>query len=383
MPPLDFAVSCSISPGLSRGRAAIRSTGLKNLLADYHASNFYPQVEDKAQMRYGAFVQLWTAHRGAGRVVAFTDSTIFSNFATFEPGKAELMLGMLEWLNHRNSPYPLRLFLIILGLPLLAFGLVLWHRLPARENTAGMDVTRNVAWLVVICSVVFGFSIAIAAARAIHRNSMSLPKAVRPMVQVMIDRTVCKGPLSKSGFISGKKDGFGIFERWILRLGYFTSRRSGADALTGDLVVFMDPNQTVTNDFREALVNYVEQGGKALILDSPANTDSTANSLLYPFGLTVSPNMQLRGRLKAPESWPVIQIDSTCEIKGGDPVATVTNMPVIARASYGKGTVTVVGFSSRFADAYMGVTGDVVPDDELRKVFDVQFAILRDVVSGQ
>jgi len=29
----------------------------------------------------------------------------------------------------------------------------------------------------------------------------------------------------------------------------------------------------------------------------------------------------------------------------------------------------------------MGVTGDVVPDDELRKVFDVQFAIFRDIVS--
>ena len=31
----------------------------------------------------------------------------------------------------------------------------------------------------------------------------------------------------KGGFIAGKPEGFGIFERWILRLGYFTSRRSG------------------------------------------------------------------------------------------------------------------------------------------------------------
>ncbi|MCP4608519.1 MAG: hypothetical protein GY845_07385 [Planctomycetes bacterium] len=368
MPPLDFAVSCSISPGLSRGRAAIRSTGLKNLLADYHASNFYPQVEDKAQMRYGAFVQLWTTHRAAGRVAAFTDSTIFSNFATFEPGKAELMLGMLEWLNHRNSPYPIRLFLFILGFPLLVYGLVLCRK-------------WGVAWLVVICAAVFGWSIAAAGTRAIHRNSMRLPKAVRPMVQVAIDRTVCNGPLSKSGFISGKQKGFGIFERWILRLGYFTSRRSGPEALTGDLVVFMDPNQTVTNNFREELVDYVEKGGKVLILDSPANTGSTANSLLYPFGLTVTPNMQLRGQLKAPEKWPVIQIDSTCEIKGGQAIASVTNIPVIARAHHGKGAVTVVGFGNRFADAYMGVTGDVVPDDELRKVFDVQFAIFRDIIS--
>ena len=369
MPPLDFAVSCSISPGLSSGRAAIRSTGLKNLMADYHASNFYPQVEDLPQMRYGAFVQLWTTNRGSGRVAAFTDSTIFSNFATFEPGKAELMLGMLEWLNHRNSPFSLRLFLIILGLVFFMLGFLLCRK-------------KNVAFLIIACAVVFGWSIAVAYARAIHRHSMSLPTAVRPMVDVVIDRTVCKGPLSKSGFISGKKNGFGIFERWILRLGYFTSRRKGNDALTGDLVVFLDPNQTVTDNFRGRLVNYVEQGGKVLVLDSPANINSTANSLLYPFGLTVSPNAQLKGRLKAPENWPAIQIDSTCEIKGAEPVAQVMNVPVISRIRYGRGTVTVVGFSSRFADAYMGITGDVVPSDELRKVFDLQFAILRDIVSA-
>jgi hypothetical protein len=55
---------------------------------------------------------------------------------------------------------------------------------------------------------------------------------------------------------------------------------------------------------------------------------------------------------------------------------------VAARVRHGKGTVTVVGFGSRFADAYMGITGDVVPDDGLRKVFDLQFAILKAIVSG-
>ncbi|HUU18329.1 MAG TPA: hypothetical protein VMW72_14360 [Sedimentisphaerales bacterium] len=61
---------------------------------------------------------------------------------------------------------------------------------------------------------------------------------------------------------------------------------------------------------------------------------------------------------------------------------SVVNTPVAARVRHGKGTVTVIGFGSRFADAYMGVTGDVVPDDQLRKVFDLQFMILKDIVSG-
>jgi len=115
MPAMDFAVSCSINPGIGRGRSVIRSTGLRNLGADYHVSNYYPQVEDHAYSRYGAFTQMWATPAGAGRIVAFTDSTVFSNFAIFEPGKAELVLGMLEWLNHRSPVFNLRLWLVLAG----------------------------------------------------------------------------------------------------------------------------------------------------------------------------------------------------------------------------------------------------------------------------
>jgi hypothetical protein len=369
MPPLNLAVSCSINPGTSLGRAAIRATGLKSLPADYHASNFYPQVEDRAEMRYGAFVQLWTTRYGAGRVAAFADSTVFSNFATFEPGKSELMLGVLEWLNYRNLPYPLRPLLILLGLLFLAGGLALCRRCSA-------------AWLVVVSAAVLGWAVAAVSTRAVHRYSVPFPKAARPMVQVVIDRTVCDALLSRGGFIAGKRNGFGIFERWILRLGYFTSRRRGTDALTGDLIVFTHPNQTVTGEFRDELADYVAAGGKVLVLDSPANTESTANSLLYPYGLTVTPSTNLRGPLKAPENWPVIRIDSTCQVEGGEPIMWVANTPIAATVRHGKGTVTVIGFGSRFADAYMGVTGDVVPSPELRKVFDLQFAMLRAIVSA-
>jgi hypothetical protein len=370
MPPMNFAVSCSVSPGTSFGRAVIRSTGLKNLTADYHASNFYPQVEDLAEMRYGAFVQLWTTRHGAGRVVAFTDSTIFSNFASFEPGKAELMLGMFEWLNHRNSRFNLQPLLIIAGILILICALVL------SRNLGG-------TWIIIISAGLFGWATAAVSTQAIHKYSMPLPKALRPMVNVVMDRTVCDAILPKSGFISGEKNGFGIFERWILRLGYFTSRRSGSDAFTDDLIIFTHPNLTVGNEFRNELVKYVESGGKVLILDSPANTQSTANSLLYPFGIKVDHNSRPNGQLKAPENWPVINIDSACAIEGGQPFLWVENIPIAARAHHGKGTVTVIGFGSRFADAYMGVTGDVVPNQQLRTVFELQFRLVKDAVSEE
>ncbi|MBN1972275.1 MAG: hypothetical protein JW787_01450 [Sedimentisphaerales bacterium] len=370
MPPLNFAVSCSIEPTAKIGLAVIRSTGLKNLTADYHVSNYYPQVENLAQMRYGAFIQLWASQHGKGRVAAFSDSTIFSNFATFEEGKAELMLGMIEWLNHENPRFNVTILLIISGLIVFTAGVILSGK-------------SNNTWLIIMTSALLGWAAASGSAKTIHKYSMPLPQAKRPMVNVTIDRTICSVPLSRSGFISGQKNGFGIFERWILRLGYFTSRKQGIDAISGDLVVFTYPNLSVSNEYREAMVNYITNGGKILILDSPENTNSTANSLLYPFGININRTVPQNGQLKTPENWPAIKIDSAYPIEGAEPFLWANNIPVGASLNFGKGTVTVISFGSKFADAFMGITGDVVPNSEQRKVFDLGFAVLRRIISEE
>lgn len=44
--------------------------------------------------------------------------------------------------------------------------------------------------------------------------------------------------------------------------------------------------------------------------------------------------------------------------------------------------VAVVGIGSRFTDARMGVTGDVMPDERLRSVYDVVYSLLRWLVEG-
>jgi hypothetical protein len=198
----------------------------------------------------------------------------------------------------------------------------------------------------------------------------------------VIDRTVCDGPLSKSGFIAGAEDGFGIFERWILRLGYFTSRRADQDAFVGNAVVFLYPEREVSAEFRQDLVAYVEAGGKALVVDSPANANSTANTLLHAFGLRVEPSTGLAGRLETPENWPAgVTVETAAEINGGTPLIRVGARPVAASARFGSGTVTVIGFGTRFTDAKMGVTGDVIPDASLRKVYELEFQLLRTIIS--
>ncbi len=369
MPPMDFAVSCSIDPGTSSGQAAIRATGLRSLPADYHASNYYPQVEDRADARYGAFVQLWAMDHGAGRVAAFGDSTIFSNFSTFEPGKAELMLGMLEWLNQKAPSRDSQTILIAMGLLLAAIALILGWRWPGGR-------------LVLLAGILLGVTAAGVAVRAMHRSATPAPTALRPFTHVVIDRTVCDAPLSRSGFISGQADGFGIFERWILRLGYFTSRREGRDAFSGDLLVFLYPRREVDADFRKQLADYVDGGGRVLVIDAPANGRSTANTLLHPFGMRIVNSPLLAGPLETPEGWPAgVTAQNSGQIEGGTPLIRITGRPVAATVGFGTGTVTVVGFGAQFTDLNMGVTGDTIPNAAMRNLYELQFQLLLAILS--
>ena len=370
MPPLDFATSCSIEPLSLAGRAVIFDTGLKNAMADYHVDNFYPQPEDDAEMRYGAFVQLWAARCGRGRVVGFADSTIFSNFSTFEPGKLELMMGMVEWLNHRSRLADPRPWLGSLGL--LLFGVGLW-----------MARAWDSAWIVLLGSASLGWAVSGVAICEANRAAMPPPEPVRPLVRVVMDRTVCSSRLPRNGFISGQEDEFGIFERWILRLGYFTARRQGSRIFDADLVVFAYPDQPLRNAFVDELVAYVEGGGKALIIDSPENANSTANRLLEPFGLTMRHAPGGGGVVTPLRDWPAVPVPAACSVEGGRPFARLNRRAVAASTRHGKGTVTVVGFGSRFTDAKMGVTGDVVPNEELKRVFDLQFNLLRALVEDE
>ncbi|HEU0009681.1 MAG TPA: DUF4350 domain-containing protein [Verrucomicrobiae bacterium] len=366
----DFATSCSLDVRGGSGRGVIVSTGLKNSMADYHANNYYPQAVDHAAMRSGAFVQLWAARHDRGRLLAFTDSTIFSNFSAFEPGKAELFLGMIEWLNRQDRLGNPRLILLLVGAVLSIWTLWSACKLPGAARLT-------------LATAVFGWGATSLALLAHQRQALSEPRPVRPLTWVTIDRAVCDSPLSKGGFIAGKADGFGIFERWILRLGYFIKRRVGLDAAQGNLVVFFYPTRPVSSDYRDALVRYVERGGKLLILDSPMNEQSTAAALLELFQLSRRPLPAQKGMLSNTAGWPAVPVDAAHEIVGGQALFYLDGKPVGAIARRGKGAVVALGFGSRFADPSMGVTGDVVPDTELRKVFDLDFVLLRAIIQDQ
>ena len=374
VPIIRYANSCSIDPGWSWGRAAVWNTGLWGLDADYNMANFFPEAYYRPEMRYGAYIQLWETRHGKGRVLAFTDSTVFSNFSTYEPGKAELMLDMLSWLNCRSllDRQAVRILVRLAGLLLLA-------------GTIWLAVTRypqsGKAWLVWLACALLGYLGSTQAIAAWQKGG--LPKCERPLVRVVLDRTVSRVPLSEGGF-TPDPGGYGLLEQWIPRLGYYTVRAVDEEAFSGDVLLVVSPTESVTEAYRQRLIQWVSEGGKLIVLDSPDSSGTTANSLLWPFGISVYHANATRGPLRFEDSdWPGISVPGACVVEGGEPFAWIGDVPVAARTRLGKGTITAIGFGWLMNNENMGGTWFSKPEPTALKVYEVLFALIEAAVEDK
>jgi hypothetical protein len=375
MPPMTFAVSCSIDPGSSGGTMALRNCGLFNLPPAYQESNYHPQAEYRPYAQYGSWCQLWATTHGRGRVLAFADSTLFSNFCLYQPGKAELLLGMVEWLNHRS-----------------------WWDLPGRHGAArALLAVVSVGMLLASCWLVRGmvaswlvlFAVAVAAWAAgsslvaqLHHRSMPAPAAHDPLLHVVIDRTISHVPLFTGAFPDDPDgNGYGMLEQWIPRVGNRISRRAGNAAFEGQAMVMICPTMLPAQSYRDQLVDWVRNGGHLLVFDTPDLSNSTANSVLMLFGLASSP-----GTPPTAEDDQVVQLVDgsattglamSCVISGGTPLATWGDAPVAARVVVGQGSVTAVGFGSLFNDSNMGYHWLAEPDEQMLQRYELLYGLLR------
>ena len=370
IPAMDYAGSCSIDPGTSRGRPFFACTGLWNMGPEYHHGNYFPFPRHCPEMRYGPFVQGWATRHGQGRIVAFTDSTIFSNFCVGQPGKSELMLGMVEWLNRAAPRLDPRPWLIWFGMAPLVVGVWL-----ARASARW--------WLVLLAAGSCGWAVGASAVNAAHDWAMPTPPRVRPECRVVVDRTISDVPLAEGLYPRGNDAGYGMFEAWLSRMNCQSERRAGKEAFDGDVLVVISPSRQVADQFRRAAEEFVAAGGRLLVIDSPKNSASTANGLLRPFGLQINHGRTAQGKLISSIGLPGVDVERACEVAGGEPLARLDTLPVASIARHGKGAVVAVGFGSLWNDTRMGDNWQIEPDAATKARYEVMFGLLGPFFHGE
>ena len=118
---------------------------------------------------------------------------------------------------------------------------------------------------------------------------------------MVIDRTTSQAPLAKGADNDDRSGrGFGLLEQAIPRLGYTTVRAEGDAVFQGDAVVMICPSRPASEAFRKRLVEYVDGGGRLLVIDAGlSDVPSTSNQILRPFGLSLDYSAAVAGRTGA------------------------------------------------------------------------------------
>jgi hypothetical protein len=366
MPTFLFATSCSIEGG-PFCRPVMTGYRLRTMAADYSQTSFFPEKKDHRDYGFGLFSQTISATRGKGRIVGFTDSTVFSNFFMFIPGKPELLLGTVEWLNRENS-FPMLdvLFLAVFGVLILAAVLI----------SRKMD--RFPLGMITMSFVMAAAPLSIAAVRALNARAYPPPEPHTDYPVVAFEERHSWFFIPRYELTPRTSNDFQTFYVWTQRLGLIpTVSSSVEEAVEGaDLVVFIDPITPFQQQERERLGEFVEGGGSVLLLDDRRNPRSTSNQLLSFFDLGMdTTRVVLSGEDSTMGNAHFF--DEAGRIAGGTPlVATGGGASIVSYVERGEGMVMACSNSHIFEGNSMGTTA-TEPDSLQRRIYDLQFEMLR------
>ena len=420
MPPYLFATSCSMeAPFFSENM--IIGYGMKAMELDYAETSFFPEKESR-NYSFGVFLQQGGIKFGKGRVALFTDSTCFSNFFMFIPGKPELALGTVEWLNRANKYHYIDRILLIAGIILLA----------AAVHVVGKWRYEQVAVLGLVAGI-FGFAVAVPLYEGHVERSYPLPRPHTDFMNVAFDAEHSGFTLPILGLTRFPESSLHTFFVWTQRIGLFPSYVPTLEEAvsSGDLVVIAKQAKALEEAEADALLEYVEKGGRLLVLIDAEQPGQGTSQLLDMFG------MSLESRYQAPEhaeggvpqappgaAWeeapwqeeeageeegpsegeepgegevtdeesedridiltlqgePITPASRPGGLAGGEPLLLLSDgRVVLAEARIGEGRVFVFSDFYLFTVDTMGHTG-LRPQARQRSIFELEYYMLREIL---
>lgn len=323
--------------------------------------DFVPQLDE----RIGPVTQAVALTFGKGRVAAWSDSTVFSNFGVFMPGKFELALGFVDWLNRTNASWPIRMMLVLGGLGMLALALLGFS---TQSMNAGI-------WIGAACGI-------LAAARIADASFPQLRPHVPFAKVAYIERDPRQSYLPTlttfdqgteveylTSFIDAQRVGKRPFVcRSLAELGECDKA----------VIVGGDYGPWAASEV-ESLLRFVKDGGTLLLLDAGKAHESllspvsqAMNVRLQPYVFRLPPELEALAAKAAseksaagiimPKGPAVAKRDGTAllptsirfTIEGGEAAIVLRDEPkkaVAARAKVGKGSVVLTGTATFFSDA--------------------------------
>ncbi len=364
-----FEVGCSINPRALHVRPALWVGGLWTLESDYAVGNFYPEANATFDADVGPLVQGVAVHIGRGRVAGFTDSTVWSNFSAMLPGKPELLLGTIEWLDRRNRVWDLYAYAkVSVVLAALAVAWAAW----ARPALAGILVAAS------LVGSLLGAAVASAPLRA---YTPPRPDSHLRAACFVEDTTTYE--LGSWGFVSNRDRSYAIFYQWLMRLGIAPAVIHASDPLPpyARLLVAVAGARGLRREVTAAADGALDRGVPVLLLVTTEG-DGAADWLARRGIRLERDSIRTSTSLKSTErgaEWG-LHWRTQHRLGGGTTLLEADGRPVLVRAQ-GAPLHVLIG-CEEFSDSGMGGDQGNVPDAALRKLYELEFSLMRGLVGG-
>ena len=360
---LLFGTSCSLDAGLF-AESIITGYGIKSMYADYSRRNFFPDGADSPRMSYGIFTQMAAVKHGKGRVLFFTDSTIFSNFWMFMSGKPELFLGSLNWLNRRNFLAFLNYLLILAG---LGFAVILMVLRPKYQINSLL--MASLLW------GVMGLGLGIISTYALNRLCYALPPPHTKFTTVAFDMEHSSIELPDKELNENAFTAYATFYVWTQRINLFPRTAYTFDNAIKNTDIFcvINPKTRFSDLQLSKLFTFVSNGGKLLVMDNYASSESTANQVLQLFSMRFDRQLWAQ-QVSCDTSHHIVTVpQSYLSLDGGTTILTSDRGYRLAGSMHvGKGEVIAFSESQMFCDAAMGNTNSF-PNQSQLAIFKIEY----------
>lgn len=347
-----------------RGPTSIRPTSLwtrciydvghsKSVRAIYSVNNFYPPPHDDPKMRFGDYAVATASHYGSGRIVAWADSTVFSNFEIFYPGKYEFLLNTSQWLNHKDGIFAeIGRRLVPLTLVLVLGAFLLLRREPR-------------IWLATLLAAAVVLGATRSASGWFERRRAEFPKPIQPSEWVIFAADAKdKGHHLRDFMGEGPYDQrYEVLNQWVLRTGAFSGFHILGDSKANGLYREIASSNTATT----ALALIVRKPEDLPQLRDLAEIPARANDpLLLMFSATIPPETAVEEIRKA---GLIRNAETLAKVAQAWPAGEVILDDNGRR-------VVIVANAERFSDQAMGISEKVTPDAAQKVLFGQSFAII-------
>lgn len=352
--------TCTIAAPL-HARPVLVGRRMGSEMVDYGHTNFFGNIKADPEDDFGLYLIAATRAYGAGRVLAFGDSTIFSNFTMFLPGIPEFALSSAEFLNYRAGARDGLVwagwFGVLLGAVAIGFGVLARSRWIVTCLALGL-LTGHVAAGVFVTS----------------QARMVSPEPTPPdrTRWAVMDQVICsyRLPSSLEYEVFDSDRSYDAFYLNLVRLGLRPRLGPGIgpEALSAGVRIFLLPTRPPTDEQLRELRRFVEGGGRAIVFESSQYLAPATITLLKALDVQVSGGA---GRVRVSGA-DAVRIDATVQPR-------VAHTLSVHRRDLGSGQVVFVAGAEWLNRRYMGQVYKT-PDPLEREWYRMQFHIFHQLL---